>query len=113
MNLIDLEKQSEELEQTLQKQLELIKSDSGIFLKIAGIALVSGLVTTAAYRLTRSDSEPKQKKKKKSKKARYSFWGNLRSRLFWMALDVGKQALARKVQERLEAEQANEEYTNK
>jgi hypothetical protein len=109
MNLFDLERQSEELEQTLHKQLQLVKNDSGIFLKIAGIALVSGLATTAAYRLTRSGSEAKRKKKKKAKKQSYSFWGNLRSRLFWLALDVGKQALIRNVQERLEAEKANEE----
>lgn len=105
MSLFDLEKQSEELEQTLQKQLELVKKDSDVYLKIAGIALVSGLVTATAYRLTRSKPAAKvKKKKKKSKKKRYSFWGNIRSRMFWLALDFGKQALIRKVQEKMEAE---------
>jgi len=109
MSLFDLEKQSEELEQTLQKQLELVKKDSDVYLKIAGIALVSGLVTATAYRLTRSKPAAKGKKKKKSKKKGYSFWGNLKSRMFWLALDFGKQALIRKVQEKMEAEYANEQ----
>lgn len=106
MSLFDLEKQSEELEQTLQKQLELVKKDSDVYLKIAGIALLSGLVTATAYRLTRSKpaEKGKNKKKKKSKKKGYSFWGNIRSRMFWLALDFGKQALIRKVQEKMEAE---------
>ncbi|WP_209331022.1 hypothetical protein [Lunatimonas salinarum] len=109
MSLFDLERESEELEQTLQKQLELVKKDSGVYLQVAGIALISGLVTAAAYRLIRTEPTSKSKKPKKAKKNRNTFWSNLRNRVFWLALDIGKQALIRRVQEKMEAEQAHEQ----
>lgn len=106
MTSLDLEKQSEELEQTLKKQLELVKKDSDIYLKIAGIALLSGLATYSAYRLTRSNSSPK--KLKKEKKKRYSFFSTLRQRLIWMLLDYGKKVFIQKLGEKMQQEREKE-----
>ncbi len=104
MTLLDLERQSEELEQTLNKQLELVKKDSGIYLKIAGIVLVSGLATYSAYRLTRSKSSPKKLKKKIKKRKGYSFLSNLGQRFFWLAMDYGKNLFIQKMGEKMQAE---------
>ena len=108
MTLPDLERQSEELEQTLKKQLELVKSDSGIYLKIAGIALVSGLATYSAYRLTQGNSSSKKPKSKSRKKRGYSFLSNLKERLFWMMLDFGKRIFIQKLGEKMQAESGKE-----
>lgn len=101
MSLTDLEKQSEELEQTLKKQFQLVKKDSDIYLKIAGIALVTGLATFTTYRLTRGKKAPKSKKKKKKS---YSFISNLRSRFFWMLLDIGKRLFIERMNEKMLAD---------
>lgn len=103
MTLLDLERDSEELEQTLRKQLELVKKDSDVYLKIVGIALVSGLATYSAYRLTRGKSSPKKLKKKSKKKKGYSFVSNIRQRLFWMAMDYGKKLFIQKMGEKMQA----------
>lgn len=103
MTLSDLERDSEELEQTLKKQLGLVKEDSDIYLKIAGIALVSGLATYSAYRLTRGKSSPKKFKKKSKKRKGYSFLANIRQRFFWMAMDYGKRLFIQKMGEKMQA----------
>lgn len=54
----DLEEKSKELEQTLAKQLELLKKDSEDWVKIGGVALVGALVAFAFL---------KTKKKKKDR----------------------------------------------
>lgn len=102
MTLSDLERDSEELEQTLKKQLGLVKEDSDIYLKIAGIALVSGLATYSAYRLRRGKSSPKKFKKKSKKRKGYSFLANIRQRFFWMAMDYGKRLFIQKMGEKMQ-----------
>lgn len=109
MTLSDLERDSEELEQTLKKQLGLVKEDSGIYLKIAGIALVSGLATYSAYRLTRGKSSRKKLKKKSKKRNGYSFLSNIRQRLFWMAMDYAKRLFIQKMGEKMQAAGEKEE----
>ena len=59
----DLEKKSEELEQTLAKQFDLLKKDSEEWLKIGGIVLVGGLLTYAIV------SSKKKKKDRNTDKA--------------------------------------------
>ncbi len=104
MTLQELERQSEELEQTLQKQLELAKNDSGVYIKIAGIALLSGLATYSAYRLTSGRSSAKKLKYKSTQKKKgYSFFINIRQRFFWMAMDFGKRLLIQKLGEKMQA----------
>ncbi|MEX2567613.1 MAG: hypothetical protein WD431_16830 [Cyclobacteriaceae bacterium] len=96
-----LEKEYEELEQTLQKQLGLLKEDSQIYVKVGGIALLGGLIAVGLIKLFRSKKSKKPKKaltkkkkqKNKAKKKKYSFFGNIRNRLFWMAMDFGKARL--------------------
>ncbi|WP_162343403.1 hypothetical protein [Cyclobacterium salsum] len=90
-----LKRQSEELEQTLQKQLELLKQDSQVYVKVAGIALLGGLLAVGSVKLlSRSGKRDEHKEKiKKKKKRGYSFFRNIRNRLFWMAFDYGKARL--------------------
>lgn len=109
MDIQEMERQSEELQQTLKKQLEIVKTDSDVYLKVAGMALVAGLATVVTYRLTTS-STPKKKKGKKKVKAKkgYSLWGTLRDRAFWLAVDLGKQALIRRLNQRLEPQDLDE-----
>ncbi|MEX2513490.1 MAG: hypothetical protein WD398_11335 [Cyclobacteriaceae bacterium] len=96
-----LEKEYEELEQTLQKQLGLLKEDSQVFVKVGGIALLAGLISVGLIKLFRSKKSKKPKKalpdkkkeKKKKRKKKYSFFGNIRNRIFWLAMDLGKARL--------------------
>ncbi|MDN3689724.1 hypothetical protein [Cyclobacterium jeungdonense] len=90
-----LKRQSEELEQTLQKQLELLKQDSQVYAKVAGIAVLGGLLAVGSVKLFsrgRKSDESKKKSKKKKKRG-FSFFRNIRNRLFWMAFDYGKARL--------------------
>ncbi|MBN3581291.1 hypothetical protein JYB64_02760 [Algoriphagus aestuarii] len=59
----ELESKSEELEQTLAKQLELLKRDSEDWIKIGGIALAGGLIAMAILKTK------KRKKNKSTEKA--------------------------------------------
>ncbi|MFC4872261.1 hypothetical protein [Negadavirga shengliensis] len=105
----ELKRKSEELEQTLQMQLGQLKKDSEIYVKVAGVALLTGLVSVGMFRLL-SPRKPKAsrdeflerrgcrgKKGKKRRKKRYSFFGNLRKRLLWTLLDYGKDKLLEKL----------------
>lgn len=89
----ELLKQSEELEQTLEKQLQLFKQDSQDYLKVGGLAILGGVL--AVYAVNRLGGKGKKKvaKKKKQGKKPYSFFGNLRSRLFWILVGIGKAKL--------------------
>ncbi len=96
MDHIDLQKQSQELEQTLQKQLELVKKDSDVYIKVAGAALVAGIMGYGLVKLTGKSAPVKSRKKKKHKKKKkkqkgYSFWGTIRERLFWLIMDFLKK----------------------
>lgn len=87
----DLLKQSKELEQTLEKQLEFLKQDSQVYLKVGGLALLGGVLAVYSIQQLKGKNKKKSLKKKKSaKKKGYSFFGTLRSRLFWMLIDIGK-----------------------
>ena len=59
----ELENKAEELEQTLAKQLELLKRDSEDWIKIGGIALAGGLIAMAILKTK------KRKKNKSTEKA--------------------------------------------
>ncbi|MDO6439818.1 hypothetical protein Q4534_20495 [Cyclobacterium sp. 1_MG-2023] len=104
----ELLKQSEELEQTLEKQLQLFKQDSQVYLKVGGLAILGGVL--AVYTVNQFGGKGKKKvsKKKKPGKKPYSFFGNLRSRLFWMLVGVGKA----KLMEVVMAKVGNEEESN-
>jgi hypothetical protein len=104
----ELLKQSEELEQTLEKQLQLFKQDSQVYLKVGGLAIIGGVL--AVYTVNKLSGKDKKKvaKKKKQSKKPYSFIGNLRNRLFWMLVGVGKA----KLMEVVMAKVGNEEESN-
>ncbi|GEO21536.1 hypothetical protein [Cyclobacterium qasimii] len=90
----DLLKQSKELEQTLEKQLQFLKQDSQVYLKVGGLAILGGILAVYSVNHLRGKNKKKVSKKKKGvKKKGYSFFGNLRSRLFWMLVTVGKAKL--------------------
>jgi hypothetical protein len=97
MDQIDLQKQSQELEQTLYKQLELVKKDSDVYIKVAGVAMAAGLIGYGLVKLTSKPAPIKSKKKKKFKKKKnqkkkgYSIWGTIRERLFWLIMDFLKK----------------------
>ena len=87
----DLLKQSKELEQTLEKQLQFLKQDSQVYLKVGGLALLGGVLAVYSIQHLKGKNKKKPLKKKKgAKKKGYSFFGTLRSRLFWMLIDIGK-----------------------
>ncbi len=94
----ELKRQAEELEQTLQKQMELFKEDSQVYLKVGGIALLGGLLAVGSMRLLsgKSNKEAKNDKQGKKKKG-YSFFRTIRNRLLWMAFDYGKARLVEKL----------------
>ncbi|WP_375584396.1 hypothetical protein [Cyclobacterium xiamenense] len=98
----ELKQQAEELEQTLQKQLELFKEDSQIYLKVGGMALLGGLLAVGSVRLlssrgSKSVKNGKQEKKKAKKKKGYSFFRTIGNRLLWMAFDYGKARLVERL----------------
>jgi hypothetical protein len=90
----DLLKQSQELEQTLEKQLQLFRHDSQVYVKAGGLALLGGIL--AVYSVKNLGGKSKRKSAK-GKKKKYSFFGNIRSRLFWMLFDIGKAKLFEKL----------------
>lgn len=103
----DLKKKEAELEQTLARQLELFKVDSGEWLKIGGIVLVGGLITLAIVNsrksrknrnteeaievleregLLTSDIEKRLKEGSKS-----SFWPSIGQRLMILGFAYAKE----------------------
>lgn len=94
----ELLKQSEELEQTLEKQLQLLKQDSQSYLKVGGLAILGGVLAVYTVRqLGGKSKKKKSKKKKKSGKKSFSILGNLRSRLFWLLIGLGKARLMKEL----------------
>lgn len=103
----ELEKKSEELEQTLAKQLELLKKDSEEWLKIGGVVLVAGLLTYGIVKATRMKKVNKTEKalealeqqglltkdieEKLRKPAKSSFWLTLSQRLLILGLALAKE----------------------
>jgi hypothetical protein len=58
----ELERKSAELEQTLSKQIQLLKKDSEEWLKIGAVVLVAGIVTYGLVKATKKKSESKTEK---------------------------------------------------
>lgn len=105
----DLEKKSEELEQTLAKQLELLKKDSEDWLKVGAVVAVGALL---AYGIVKATQKKKEKntdkalevlekegllnediKKRLTKSKRSSFWPNLTQRLVILGLALAKDKI--------------------
>lgn len=103
----ELENKAEELEQTLQKQLDLLKKDSEEWLKIGGIVLVGGLL---AYTIVRAGKRKKTTKtqraievleregllddelrKKINKPKKSTFWPSMSQRLMILGLALAKE----------------------
>jgi hypothetical protein len=105
----DLERKSEELEQTLAKQLELFKKDSEEWLKLGAVAAAGALVTYGIFKLT---SKKKAKttdkalevleregllnheiKERLTKSEKSTFWPNLTQRLVILGLALAKDRI--------------------
>lgn len=103
----ELEKKSEELEQTLVKQLELLKKDSEEWLKVGAVVLVAGLLTYGIVKGTRKKKVNKTEKilevleqqglltkeieEKLRKPAKSSFWPSVSQRLLILGLALAKE----------------------
>lgn len=105
----DLEKKSEELEQTLAKQLEVLKRDSEDWLKVGAALAVSGLLTYGIVKLTKGKKKKdtqkaievlekegllnKDIKKKLTSTNKPSIWPTLAQRILIFALALAKEKL--------------------
>lgn len=71
----ELLKQSEELEQTLEKQLQLFKQDSQVYLKVGGLAILGGVL--AVYTVNQFGGKGKKKvaKRKNQERSLIAFSG--------------------------------------
>lgn len=105
----ELEKQSEELEQTLAKQLEILKRESEDWLKVAAVVGAGALLTYAIVKTTRKKKAEKthlalevlekegllnediKKRLTESKKSR--FWPSLSERLLILGLALAKDKI--------------------
>lgn len=110
----DLEKQAEELEQTLQKQLELAKKDSEDWLKVGGVVLVGGIVAYSIVRLSQGAKPNKSKqamellkkeglldeqlKKQLKGPVKSSFWPRLGQGLLLLGLAYAKNSIVQNAQ---------------
>lgn len=106
----ELEDKAEELEQTLSKQLDLLKKDSEQWVKIGAVALAGGLI---AYAITSRRSRKKNREtekaiavlekegllteelehKLKSSNKSGGFWPSLSQRLMILGLAMAKEKL--------------------
>jgi hypothetical protein len=109
----DLEKKSEELEQTLSKQLEILKKDSEDWLKVGAAVAVGALLTYGIVKLTKSKKKKDTQKaievlekegllnsdlkKRLTEKQRSSIWPSLAQRLLILGLAVAKDKLFRDI----------------
>lgn len=105
----ELEKQSEELEQTLAKQLEILKRESEDWLKIAAVVGAGALLTYAIVKTTRKKKEEKTHKalevleregllnedikKRLTQGKKSKFWPNLSERLLILGLALAKDKI--------------------
>ncbi len=103
----ELEKKSKELEQTLAKQLQLLKKDSEEWLKIGAVVLVAGLVTYSLVKAKRKKEVNKNEKalealdrqglltkdieEKLRKSNKSSFWPSMGERLLIVGLALVKE----------------------
>lgn len=105
----ELEMKSEELEQTLAKQLELLKKESEVWLKLGAVVAVGALVT---YGIVKATSKKKVRTTDKAlevlekegllnediknrlvKSEKSSFWPNLTQRLLILGLALAKDKI--------------------
>jgi len=105
----DLENKAEELEQTLSKQLELLKVDSREWVKIGGLVLAGGLLTYAIIKTSKKKKNKdtdraievlekeglltKELEKKLTEPQKSSFWPSLSQRLLILGLALAKEKL--------------------
>lgn len=103
----ELEQRAEELEQTLAKQLELLKKDSEEWLKVGAVVLVAGLLTYGIVKATRKKKVNKTEKalealeqqglltkeieEKLRKPSKSSFWPSVSQRLLILGLALAKE----------------------
>lgn len=105
----ELEKKSEELEQTLAIQLELLKKESEVWLKLGAVVAVGAVLT---YGIIKVASNKKVKttdralevlekegllnediKKRLKKPEKSSFWPNLTQRILILGLALAKEKI--------------------
>ena len=105
----ELEKKSEELEQTLAKQLELLKKDSEDWLKVGAVVAVGALLT---YGILKAASKKKEKttdkalevlekegllndeiKDRLTKPKKSTFWPTITQRLLILGLALAKDKI--------------------
>lgn len=105
----ELEKKSEELEQTLAKQLELLKKDSEDWLKVGAVVAVGALVAYGIVKATRSKKDKttdqaldllekegllnEDIKKRLTKPKKSTFWPSLTQRLIIIGLALAKDKI--------------------
>ncbi|WP_100628550.1 hypothetical protein [Algoriphagus formosus] len=103
----ELERQTEELEQTLQKQLELLKKESEDWAKVGGAVLAGALLVMAVVQLKKKKSSRKTDKvlevlqreglldkdleKKITKSEKATFWPGIGQRLLIAGLALAKE----------------------
>jgi len=109
MNKNELVKKSEELEQTLGKQLEFLKSDSKDWFKIGGLALAGGLLAFAIVNRKKNKKEQhinealavlekeglldEELEKRITSPAKSSLWPGLKERLLILGLAIAKEKI--------------------
>lgn len=105
----DLEKKSEELEQTLAKQLEMLKKDSEDWLKVGAVLAVGTLLTYGVVKATRKKKVKNTQKamevlekegllddeikKRLSKPKSSSIWPSLTQRLLILGFALAKDKI--------------------
>ncbi len=109
----DLERKSEELEQTLSKQLEILKKDSEDWLKVGAAVAAGALLTYGIVKLTKSKNKKETQKaievlekegllnsdikKRLTETKRSSIWPSLGQRLLILGLAVAKEKLFKEI----------------
>ena len=103
------DKRSEELEQTLAMQLELLKKESEVWLKVAGMVAVGSLLAYGIFKATRKKKPKKtdkalqvlekegllddEIKKRLTKTRKTTIWPSLGQRLLMLGLALAKDKL--------------------
>jgi hypothetical protein len=109
MSKNDLDQKAEELEQTLQKQLELFKKESEDWVKVGGAILLGGLLTYGIVKATRKRKEKTTEKalevlekegllnedlkSRLTQSTKSSMWPRLSQRILLLALALAKDKI--------------------
>lgn len=102
-----LEKKSQDLEQKLTQQIQLLQKDSKDWLKVSGIVLAAGLVTYGMIQVTKKKKDNKTKQAidilakeglltkeieaKLQKTSKSTFWPALTQKLLVLGLAIAKE----------------------